>query len=148
MALQCSGSFCCTAKWISYMCTGIPSVFRFPSPLGHHRPLSRIPCANSSAWRIPGMGEPGGLPSMGLHRVGHDWSNLAATVVGKLNFIPSINRVYVSAPIFQFIPLPFLPLVSIHLFSTSVSLFLLCLWVHLYHFLDSTYKQYYVTFWA
>ena len=30
------------------------------------------------AWRIPGMGEPGGLPSMGLHRVGHDWSNLLA----------------------------------------------------------------------
>ena len=30
------------------------------------------------AWRIPGMGEPDGLPSMGLHRVGHDWSNLAA----------------------------------------------------------------------
>ena len=30
------------------------------------------------AWRIPGMGEPGGLPSMGLHRVRHDWSDLAA----------------------------------------------------------------------
>ena len=30
------------------------------------------------AWRTPGMGEPGGLPSMGLHRVGHDWSDLAA----------------------------------------------------------------------
>ena len=30
------------------------------------------------AWRIPGMGEPRGLPSMGLHRVGHDWSDLAA----------------------------------------------------------------------
>ena len=30
------------------------------------------------AWRIPGTGEPGGLPSMGLHRVGHDWSDLAA----------------------------------------------------------------------
>jgi len=28
------------------------------------------------AWRIPGMGEPGGLPSMGPHRVRHDWSNL------------------------------------------------------------------------
>ena len=28
------------------------------------------------AWRIPGMGEPGGLPSMGSHRVGHDWSDL------------------------------------------------------------------------
>ena len=30
------------------------------------------------AWRIPGMGEPGGLPSMGSYRVGHDWSHLAA----------------------------------------------------------------------
>ena len=29
------------------------------------------------AWRIPGMGEPGGLPSMGSLRVGHDWSDLA-----------------------------------------------------------------------
>ena len=29
------------------------------------------------AWRIPGTGEPGGLPSMGSHRVGHNWSNLA-----------------------------------------------------------------------
>ena len=32
------------------------------------------------AWRIPGMGEPGRLPSMGSHRVGHDRSNLAAPV--------------------------------------------------------------------
>ena len=30
------------------------------------------------AWRIPGTGAPGGLPSMGSHRVGHDWSDLAA----------------------------------------------------------------------
>ena len=30
------------------------------------------------AWRIPGTGEPAGLPSVGWHRVGHDWSNLAA----------------------------------------------------------------------
>ena len=29
-------------------------------------------------WRIPGTGEPGGLPSMGSHRVGHEWSDLAA----------------------------------------------------------------------
>jgi len=28
------------------------------------------------AWRISGMGEPGGLPFMGSHRVGHDWSDL------------------------------------------------------------------------
>ena len=30
------------------------------------------------AWRIPGTGEPSGLLSMGSHRVGHDWSDLAA----------------------------------------------------------------------
>ena len=35
------------------------------------------------ACRIPGMGEPGGLPSMGLHRVGHDWSDLAASIILK-----------------------------------------------------------------
>ena len=29
------------------------------------------------AWRIPGTGEPGGLPSMGSHRVEHDWSKLS-----------------------------------------------------------------------
>ena len=34
--------------------------------------------SNVLAWRIPGMGEPGGLPSMGSHRVRHDWSDLAA----------------------------------------------------------------------
>ena len=35
------------------------------------------------AWRIPGTGEPGGLPSMGSHRVGHDWSDLAAAAATK-----------------------------------------------------------------
>ena len=34
------------------------------------------------AWRIPGTGEPGGLLSMGLHRVGHDWSDLACRHCG------------------------------------------------------------------
>ena len=32
------------------------------------------------AWRIPGTGEPGGLPSMGSHRVGYNWSDLAAAM--------------------------------------------------------------------
>ena len=32
------------------------------------------------AWRIPGTEEPSGLPSMGSHRVGHDWSDLAVAV--------------------------------------------------------------------
>ena len=40
----------------------------------HSHALEKEMATHSSvlAWRIPGMGEPGGLPSMGLHRVGHD----------------------------------------------------------------------------
>ena len=37
------------------------------------------------AWRIPGTGEPGGLPSMGSHRIRHDWSNLAAAAADQWN---------------------------------------------------------------
>ena len=33
------------------------------------------------AWRIPGMGEPGGLPSMGSHRVGQNCNDLAAVAL-------------------------------------------------------------------
>ena len=46
----------------------------------HFHALEKEMATHSSvlAWRIPGMGEPGGLPSMGSHRVGHDWSDLAA----------------------------------------------------------------------
>ena len=36
------------------------------------------PHSSTPAWRIPGTGEPGGLPSMGSHRVGRDCSDLAA----------------------------------------------------------------------
>ena len=39
------------------------------------------PHSSVLAWRIPGTGEPGGLPSMGSHRVGHDWRDLAAAAV-------------------------------------------------------------------
>ena len=34
------------------------------------------------AWRIPGTAEPGGLPSMGSHRVKHDWRDLVVVVEG------------------------------------------------------------------
>ena len=46
----------------------------------HFYALEKEMATHSSvlAWRIPGTGEPGGLPSMGLHRVRHDWSDLAA----------------------------------------------------------------------
>ena len=38
------------------------------------------------AWRIPGAGEPGGLPSMGSHRVGHNWRDLAAATAASIMY--------------------------------------------------------------
>jgi len=45
----------------------------------HFHALEKAMATHSSvlAWRIPGMGDPGGLQSMGLHRIGHNWSDLA-----------------------------------------------------------------------
>ena len=53
------------------------SDFTFPF---HFHALEKEMATHSSvlAWRISGTVEPGGLPSMGSHRVGHDWSDLAA----------------------------------------------------------------------
>ena len=46
----------------------------------HFHALEKETATHSSvlAWRIPGTAEPGGLPSMGSHRIGHHWSDLAA----------------------------------------------------------------------
>ena len=46
----------------------------------HFHALEKEMATHSSvlAWRTPGTGEPGGLPSIGSHRVGHDWGDLAA----------------------------------------------------------------------
>ena len=51
----------------------------------HFHALEKEMSTHSSvlAWRIPGMGEPGGLPSMGSHRVRHDWSDLAAAAAAE-----------------------------------------------------------------
>ena len=47
----------------------------------HFHALEKEMATHSSvlSWRISGMGEPGGLPSMGSQRVGHNWSDLAAS---------------------------------------------------------------------
>ena len=52
----------------------------------HCHALEKEMATHSSvlAWRIPGTGEPGGLPSMGSHRVGYDWSDLAAAASSKM----------------------------------------------------------------
>ena len=52
--------------------------------------------SSTLAWKIPWTEEPGRLPSMGSHRVGHDWSDLAATAETKGPFL--VTRSKVSAP--------------------------------------------------
>ena len=49
------------------------------------------PHSNTLAWKIPWTEEPGGVPSMGSHRVRHDWSNLAAAAAAALSFIRVSN---------------------------------------------------------
>ena len=59
----------------------------------HFHALEKEMAAHSSvlAWRIPGTGEPGGLLCMGSHRVGHDWSDLAAAAaVSPPHLLPCI----------------------------------------------------------
>ena len=60
----------------------------------HFHALEKEMATHSSvlAWRIPGTEEPGGLLSLGLHRIGHNWSDLACTqalIVFSLN--PSVS---------------------------------------------------------
>ena len=73
----------------------------------HFHALEKEMATHSSVltWRIPGMAEPGGLPSMGSHRVGHDWSDLATAevtrwLVGAMNGIVQFISVTQSCPTF------------------------------------------------
>ena len=65
------------------------SDFAFTS---HFHALEKEMATHSSvlAWRIPGMEDPGELPSMGSHRVGHNWSDLAAAAAAALSY-PALN---------------------------------------------------------
>ena len=55
------------------------------------------------AWGIPGTVEPGGLPSMGSHRVGHDWSDLEQQQLYVIDVIrrPLVLRVVDTASILE-----------------------------------------------
>ena len=55
----------------------------------HFHALEKEMATHSSvlAWRTPGTGEPGGLLSVGSHRVGHDWSDLAAAAAFWLHLL-------------------------------------------------------------
>ena len=86
----------------------------------HFHALEKEMATHSSvlAWRIPGTGEPGGLLSMGSHRVGHDWSDLAAAAA----FIPQHHQADCSLyPKYHFVPLLlyFTTLIPTHLSCLS-----------------------------
>ena len=68
----------------------------------HFHTLEKEMATHSSviAWRIPGTGESGGLLSMGLHRVGHDWSDSAAyfiypVVAQTVKCLPAVRETQV-----------------------------------------------------
>ena len=91
------------------------------------------------AWRIPGTGEPGGLLSMGSHRVGHDWSDLAAaaayTYISIVPLPQSIQWTYSSSP--KVSPRPFVTPASSQLLYSQASTGLLCYYQLLCIFLSS-----------
>ena len=62
----------------------------------HFHALEKEMTTHSSvlAWRIPGTGDPGGLLSMGSHRVRHNWSNLAAAACCLLEITASLLSAY------------------------------------------------------
>ena len=68
----------------------------------HFHALEKEMATHSSvlAWRIPRMGEPGGLPSMGLHRVGHDWSDLAAAAASWVCTFMSLPNLWIFQSLF------------------------------------------------
>ena len=74
-------SLVCCSPWGRYSRTRL-SDFTFAF---HFHALEKEMATHSSvlAWRIPGTGKPGGLPSVGSHRVGHDWSDLAAAAAWR-----------------------------------------------------------------
>ena len=79
----------------------------------HFHALEKEMATHSSvlAWRIPGMAEPGGLPSRRLHRVGHDWRDLAATAGWIIYlFSPSLPCITFPLPCYYFLHFPNVPL--------------------------------------
>ena len=102
----------------------------------HLHALEKEMATHSSvlAWRIPGMGEPGGLPSMGSHRVGHDWIDLAAAVAALPHgyVCYSYFRKYPIYSIKKILPIPKLP-IPIPLDGTySVDYFWIILFIIIY----------------
>ena len=88
----------------------------------HFHALEKEMATHSSvlAWRIAGTGEPGGLPSMWSHRVGHDWSDLAAALHYVAEVLISVLQTHQAHPTLR--PLHFCYLCLISLAQTFVQL--------------------------
>ena len=87
LALQYCISFCCTAKWINYTYTHIPSLFRFPSHLGYHRALNRL-CYTISSHQLS-------ILYIVEYYVGFLWwlsGKKSACNTGHLDLIPGLGR--------------------------------------------------------
>ena len=114
----------------------------------HFHTLEKEMATHSSvlAWRIPGTAEPGGLPSMGSHRVGHNWSNLAAAWRILKSYVPLIqvflyNLLYKNVYIY------------IHIYTivyrhTYINIYLYkCVYIYnLYNYTIHIYTQLYTVF--
>ena len=92
----------------------------------HFHALEKEMATHSSVlpWRIPGMGEPGGLPSMGSHRVRHDWSDLE-----------DISCVFLIILLFWFSFSSFTPFVKLIDFHNPLYFIHLSIWKHYMLFL-------------
>ena len=63
----------------------VPNKFPFSGEFYNTSEKEMATHSSVIAWRIPGTGKPGGLPSMGSHRVEHNWSNLAAATAAIIH---------------------------------------------------------------
>ena len=88
----------------------------------HFHALEKEMATHSSvlAWRIPGTWDPGGLPSMGSHRVRHDWIDLAAAAAA------SVRPYKITTPLFLSGLLRFCQGVFLSYFSKSSKVSLAC----------------------
>ena len=80
------------------------------------------------AGRIPGTGKPGGLPSMVLHRVGHDWRDLATAAAcwGSFPWIPCLLKHFVHEKVLNFVRF-FSALIEIMVWFLSLILLMCCI---------------------
>ena len=90
----------------------------------------KAPHSSTLAWKIPWTEEPGGLASMGSHRVRHDWSDLAAVAAKLWNIFLCCSKYFFSVLSFTFTYLIILKLFFIYAVTWSCS-FTFFLYSHL-----------------